>query len=118
MGTYSIRINGNGRTVSSLDPNEPLLYVLRGLGLTATKFGCFNSVLCGMRLMRRRLMVRRGTDHSHRPRHLHPAYAARCRKLGFHTAASLSLPKTAGENHQRTQRATRGHSLFDHDKFL
>ena len=40
MGTYSIRINGNGRTVSSLDPNEPLLYVLRGLGLTATKFGC------------------------------------------------------------------------------
>jgi nicotinate dehydrogenase subunit A len=40
MGTYSIRINGNARTVSSLDPNEPLLYVLRGLGLTATKFGC------------------------------------------------------------------------------
>jgi len=40
MGTYSIRINGNARTVSSLDPNQPLLYVLRGLGLTATKFGC------------------------------------------------------------------------------
>jgi nicotinate dehydrogenase subunit A len=40
MGTYSIRINGNARTVSSLDPNEPLLYVLRGLGLNATKFGC------------------------------------------------------------------------------
>ena len=40
MGTNSIRINGNARTVSSLDPNQPLLYVLRGLGLTATKFGC------------------------------------------------------------------------------
>ena len=40
MGTYSIRINGNARTVSSLDPNQPLLFVLRGLGLTATKFGC------------------------------------------------------------------------------
>jgi len=40
MGNYSIRINGNARTVSSLDPNQPLLYVLRGLGLTATKFGC------------------------------------------------------------------------------
>ena len=40
MGTSSIRINGNARTVSSLDPNQPLLYVLRGLGLTATKFGC------------------------------------------------------------------------------
>ena len=40
MGTYSIRINGNAHTVSSLDPNQPLLYVLRGLGLTAAKFGC------------------------------------------------------------------------------
>src|SRR5690242_4146820 len=40
MGTYNIQINGNVRTVSSSDPNQPLLYVLRGLGLTATKFGC------------------------------------------------------------------------------
>jgi nicotinate dehydrogenase subunit A len=40
MGTYSIRINGIARTVSASDPDEPLLYVLRGLGLTATKFGC------------------------------------------------------------------------------
>jgi nicotinate dehydrogenase subunit A len=40
MGTYSIRINGIARTVLSSDPDEPLLYVLRGLGLTATKFGC------------------------------------------------------------------------------
>jgi nicotinate dehydrogenase subunit A len=40
MGTYGIRINGIARTVSSSDPDKPLLYVLRGLGLTATKFGC------------------------------------------------------------------------------
>jgi nicotinate dehydrogenase subunit A len=40
MGTYSIRINGAARTVASSDPDEPLLYMLRGLGLTATKFGC------------------------------------------------------------------------------
>jgi nicotinate dehydrogenase subunit A len=40
MGTYSIRINGIARTISASDPDEPLLYVLRGLGLTATKFGC------------------------------------------------------------------------------
>jgi nicotinate dehydrogenase subunit A len=41
MGTYTIRINGLARTVSVSDPDEPLLYVLRGLGLTATKFGCW-----------------------------------------------------------------------------
>ncbi len=40
MGTYSIRINGIAHTVSVSDPDQPLLYVLRGLGLTATKFGC------------------------------------------------------------------------------
>jgi nicotinate dehydrogenase subunit A len=40
MGTYSIRINGTDRTIASSDPDKPLLYVLRGLGLTATKFGC------------------------------------------------------------------------------
>jgi nicotinate dehydrogenase subunit A len=28
------------RTVDSSDADKPLLYVLRGLGLTATKFGC------------------------------------------------------------------------------
>jgi nicotinate dehydrogenase subunit A len=28
------------RTVDSSDPDQPLLYALRGLGLTATKFGC------------------------------------------------------------------------------
>ena len=40
MPTYNLRINGNARTVDSSDPDKPLLYVLRGLGLTATKFGC------------------------------------------------------------------------------
>lgn len=40
MPTYTIRVNGVSRTVDSSDPNQPLLYVLRGFGLTATKFGC------------------------------------------------------------------------------
>jgi nicotinate dehydrogenase subunit A len=40
MPTYNLRINGNFQTVDSSDPDKPLLYVLRGLGLTATKFGC------------------------------------------------------------------------------
>jgi nicotinate dehydrogenase subunit A len=40
MPKYDLRVNGFGRTVDSSDPDQPLLYVLRGLGLTATKFGC------------------------------------------------------------------------------
>ena len=40
MPKYDLRVNGFGRTVDSSDPDKPLLYVLRGLGLTATKFGC------------------------------------------------------------------------------
>ena len=40
MPSYSLRVNGIARTVNSPDPNQPLLYALRGLGLTATKFGC------------------------------------------------------------------------------
>jgi nicotinate dehydrogenase subunit A len=40
MATYDIRINGFSRTAESDDPNKPLLYVLRGFGLTAAKFGC------------------------------------------------------------------------------
>ena len=40
MDSYKIRINGSVRSVESSDPDKPLLYVLRGLGLTATKFGC------------------------------------------------------------------------------
>ena len=40
MPKYTLRVNGTTRTVISSDPNQPLLYVLRGLGLTASKFGC------------------------------------------------------------------------------
>ena len=40
MASYAARINGLFRTVDSSDPDQPLLYVLRSLGLTATKFGC------------------------------------------------------------------------------
>ena len=35
MAAYDIRINGSGRTIESADSDKPLLYVLRGLGLTA-----------------------------------------------------------------------------------
>jgi nicotinate dehydrogenase subunit A len=40
MARYPVRINGIERTIESEDPDQPLLYVLRSLGLTATKFGC------------------------------------------------------------------------------
>jgi nicotinate dehydrogenase subunit A len=40
MPKYNLRLNGNAQTVDSSDADKPLLYVLRGLGLTATKFGC------------------------------------------------------------------------------
>jgi nicotinate dehydrogenase subunit A len=40
MPKYNLRVNGSVRTVDSSDADKPLLYVLRGLGLTATKFGC------------------------------------------------------------------------------
>jgi nicotinate dehydrogenase subunit A len=40
MDNYKVRINGFVRSIESSDPDKPLLYVLRGLGLTATKFGC------------------------------------------------------------------------------
>ena len=40
MPSYDVRLNGRARTVESSDPEQPLLYVLRGMGLTATKFGC------------------------------------------------------------------------------
>src|SRR3954454_11416506 len=41
MPTYKFRVNGSDKTVESWDPNEPLLYVLRGeLGLSGPKFGC------------------------------------------------------------------------------
>ena len=40
MASYRFRINGLERTIEASDPDQPLLYGLRGLGLTATKFGC------------------------------------------------------------------------------
>lgn len=40
MAKYKLRVNGSVRTVDSSDADKPLLYVLRGLGLTAAKFGC------------------------------------------------------------------------------
>ncbi|MGA7389925.1 MAG: (2Fe-2S)-binding protein [Pseudolabrys sp.] len=40
MAKYNLRINGNAQTVDSSDAGKPLLYVLRELRLTATKFGC------------------------------------------------------------------------------
>jgi nicotinate dehydrogenase subunit A len=40
MTTYDVRINGFPRSAESDDPDKPLLYVLRGFGLTAAKFGC------------------------------------------------------------------------------
>jgi nicotinate dehydrogenase subunit A len=40
MTNYALRINGSARSVASDDPEKPLLYVLRGMGLTAAKFGC------------------------------------------------------------------------------
>jgi nicotinate dehydrogenase subunit A len=40
MASYRLRVNGSDRTIQSADPEQPLLYGLRGLGLTATKYGC------------------------------------------------------------------------------
>lgn len=40
MATYNLQVNGSSRSADSDDPGKPLLYVLRGFGLTATKFGC------------------------------------------------------------------------------
>ncbi len=40
MAKYDLRVNGFARSVEADDPDKPLLYVLRGMGLTATKYGC------------------------------------------------------------------------------
>ena len=40
MPQYKLSVNGIPRVVDSPDPDQPLLYVLRGFGLTAAKFGC------------------------------------------------------------------------------
>jgi nicotinate dehydrogenase subunit A len=39
MGTCSIHINRIARRVASSDPGKPLLYALRNLGFTVSKFG-------------------------------------------------------------------------------
>ena len=39
MAAITLRVNGKAHTVD-VEPATPLLYVLRGLGLPATKFGC------------------------------------------------------------------------------
>jgi nicotinate dehydrogenase subunit A len=41
MPTYACRVNGRAVSLRSWDPDQPLLYALRGsLGLTGTKKGC------------------------------------------------------------------------------
>lgn len=40
MASYNIRVNGSMRAVDSSDPDQPLLYILRNLGLHAAKYGC------------------------------------------------------------------------------
>jgi nicotinate dehydrogenase subunit A len=40
MARYDLRVNGGTHPVDADDPDKPLLYVLRGMGLTATKYGC------------------------------------------------------------------------------
>ena len=40
MAAYALSVNGKQQTFESGDPDKPLLYVLRGSGLTGTKFGC------------------------------------------------------------------------------
>jgi nicotinate dehydrogenase subunit A len=41
MPSYAFRLNGRPVSVSSWDPEQPLLYLLRGsLGLHGPKFGC------------------------------------------------------------------------------
>ena len=40
MASFDVRINGVSRSVDVSDPDQPLLYALRDLGLTAAKFGC------------------------------------------------------------------------------
>jgi nicotinate dehydrogenase subunit A len=41
MSTYKLQVNGRERSVSSWDPDQPLLYVLRDeLDLHGPKFGC------------------------------------------------------------------------------
>jgi nicotinate dehydrogenase subunit A len=40
MASYALSVNGKQQTFESDDPDKPLLYALRDIGLTGTKFGC------------------------------------------------------------------------------
>lgn len=40
MATYPCRVNGKAVQFESWDPQQPLLYALRGIGLTGAKIGC------------------------------------------------------------------------------
>jgi nicotinate dehydrogenase subunit A len=40
MPTYRCRVNGKTVQIESWDPQQPLLYALRGMGLTGAKIGC------------------------------------------------------------------------------
>ena len=40
MAVYALSVNGKPQAFESDDPDKPLLYGLRGIGLTGTKFGC------------------------------------------------------------------------------
>jgi nicotinate dehydrogenase subunit A len=40
MARYDLRVNGFARFAEANDPDKPLLYVLREMGLTAAKYGC------------------------------------------------------------------------------
>jgi nicotinate dehydrogenase subunit A len=41
MPSYTLQVNGRSLSVEAWDPNQPLLYALRGpLGLHGAKFGC------------------------------------------------------------------------------
>jgi nicotinate dehydrogenase subunit A len=40
MAAYALSVNGKQQSFESSDPDKPLLYALRDIGLTGTKFGC------------------------------------------------------------------------------
>jgi len=40
MASYALSVNGKEQRFESGDPEKPLLYALRDIGLTGTKFGC------------------------------------------------------------------------------
>jgi nicotinate dehydrogenase subunit A len=40
MSIYRCRVNGKPVQIDSWDPQQPLLYALRGIGLTGAKIGC------------------------------------------------------------------------------